>query len=92
MDFKDMDISPELREKAKACTTPEELMALAKSEGYKLTEQDLEAVSGGGWNSCGSNSENDNCGKAFSYSHGDTRSDIDPQAMSAAFVEGRVRA
>ena len=30
MDFN--DISPELREKAKACTSPEELMALAKSE------------------------------------------------------------
>ena len=29
MDFENMDISPELREKAKACTTPEELLALA---------------------------------------------------------------
>ena len=32
MDIKDLNISPELREKAKACTSPEELMALAKSE------------------------------------------------------------
>ena len=86
------DLTPEQKEKALACKSPQEILELAKSEGYKLTEQDLEAVSGGGWNSCGSNSENDHCGKAFSYSHGDTRSDIDPQAMSAAFDEGRVRA
>ena len=30
MDFENLDISPELREKAKACKTPEELLALAK--------------------------------------------------------------
>ena len=53
MDFKNLDISLELREKAKACKNPEELLALAKSEGYKLSEAELEAVAGGGW-SCGS--------------------------------------
>ena len=47
MDFK--ELSPELREKAKACTNPEEMLALAKSEGYKLSEAELEAVSGGAW-------------------------------------------
>ena len=46
MDFK--DLSPELREKAMACKTPEEMLALAKAEGYKLTEEELAAVSGGG--------------------------------------------
>ena len=46
MDFK--DLSPELREKAKACKTPEEMLALAKAEGYKLSEEELAAVSGGG--------------------------------------------
>ena len=46
MKFK--DLSPELREKAEACKTPEELLALAKSEGYKLSEAELEANSGGG--------------------------------------------
>ena len=49
MDFKDKDISPELREKAMACQTPEELLALAKKEGYKLSEEELASVSGGGW-------------------------------------------
>jgi len=33
-----MDLSPELREKAKACKTPDEMLALAKAEGYKLSE------------------------------------------------------
>ena len=45
MDFN--DLSPELREKAQACTSPEELLALAKQEGYKLSEDELSAVSGG---------------------------------------------
>lgn len=53
MDLENLDISPELREKAKACKTPEELLALAKSEGYKLNDAEMEAVAGGGvtWSS-----------------------------------------
>ena len=42
-------LSPELREKAKACQTPEEMLSLAKAEGYKLSEEELDAVSGGEW-------------------------------------------
>ena len=49
MDLENLDISPELREKAKACNTPEELLALAKKEGYKLSDEEMQAVSGGGW-------------------------------------------
>ena len=40
-------MTPELIEKAKQCTTAEELLALAKEEGIELDEQQLEAVSGG---------------------------------------------
>ena len=47
MDFDGIDIPPELLEKAKACNSPEELIELAKSEGYKLSEADLEAMAGG---------------------------------------------
>ncbi|MBQ9002128.1 MAG: Nif11-like leader peptide family natural product precursor [Eggerthellaceae bacterium] len=57
MNLENMDISPELREKAKACKTPEEIMALAKKEGYKLSEDELEAVSGGSWGSIPEDSE-----------------------------------
>lgn len=46
MDYK--DLSPELREKVRQCETPEELLALAKDEGYELSEEDLQAISGGG--------------------------------------------
>lgn len=47
MDFK--DISPELQAKAKECTTGEELVALAKEQGYELTDADLDCIAGGGW-------------------------------------------
>jgi len=83
MDFKDLDISPELREKAKACTSPEELLALAKSEGYKLSDADIEAVSGGGgWTSGGSCPKDD---VRFG-----SRQNIDPALAHADFVNGVV--
>ena len=52
MDIDNLDLSPELRAKAMACKTPEEMLALAKAEGYKLSEEELAAVSGGGTWSC----------------------------------------
>lgn len=58
------DLSPELRAKAEKCETPEELLALAKEEGVELSEDDLEAVSGG-WGTC---PENNYCS---SYKGGD---------------------
>lgn len=45
------DLTPEQKEKALACKTPEELLALAKAEGYKLSDEDLENIAGGGWGS-----------------------------------------
>ena len=45
-----MDLSnftPEQIEKAKACSTPEELFALAKEEGVTLSDDVLEQISGG---------------------------------------------
>ncbi len=45
MEFK--DLAPEQQEKARACNTPEELLALAKEEGIELTDEQLEAVAGG---------------------------------------------
>ncbi len=41
------DLSPELQEKAKACKTPEDIIKLAKEEGYELSEDELESISGG---------------------------------------------
>ena len=49
MDFE--SLSEEQKAKAKACKTPEDMLALAKEEGYELSDDDLDAVSGGGfWN------------------------------------------
>lgn len=51
MEFK--DLTPEQREKAKACTSAEELIALAQAEGVDLTDEQLDAVSGGkDWDDC----------------------------------------
>ena len=41
------NLSPELREKAKACKSVEDILALAKEEGYELSDEELAAVSGG---------------------------------------------
>jgi len=32
------DLTPELQAKVKACKTPEEIFALAKEEGYELSD------------------------------------------------------
>ena len=43
------DLTPELQEKVKACTTAEEILALAKEEGYELSDAELAEVAGGGF-------------------------------------------
>ena len=42
------DLTPEQMEKARACESPEDILAMAKEEGYELSEDELDAVSGGG--------------------------------------------
>ena len=42
------DLTPEQREKVKACKTVEDAMALAKDEGVELTADQLEQIAGGG--------------------------------------------
>ena len=49
MDFN--DLTPEQQEKARACKTPEDVLALAKEDGIELTDEQIEAVSGG-WDDC----------------------------------------
>ena len=56
------DLSPELKEKALACKTPEQLLALAKEEGYELSDDELESLSGGAiWQLCETLEHNRNC-------------------------------
>lgn len=47
------DVSPEQREKINACNSPEAIMALAKEEGYELSESELDQISGGAWSTYG---------------------------------------
>ena len=46
MNFEDLK-SPELQEKLKAVSTPEDIFEIVKTEGIDLTEDDLKAISGG---------------------------------------------
>lgn len=43
------DMTPEQIEKAKACKTPEEILAMVREEGIELSDKQLEAIAGGGW-------------------------------------------
>ena len=43
------NLTPEQMEKARACKTPEDVLALAKEEGYELSDEEIAAVSGGAW-------------------------------------------
>ena len=45
------DLTPEQKERARACKDPEELLALAREEGYELSDEELGAISGG-WETC----------------------------------------
>ena len=49
------DLTPEQQSKAKACKTLEDVLALAKEEGYELTDEELEGAAGGSFWSCGDN-------------------------------------
>jgi bacteriocin-like protein len=45
----DKNLSPEIMEKARACKDAQELAHLAESEGIELSDDQLEAISGGAW-------------------------------------------
>lgn len=54
MDFN--DLTPEQKERVRACKTSEEIAALAEEEGYDLSDEQLDAIAGGsGWGVCGWN-------------------------------------
>ena len=53
------DLTPEQQEKARAAKTPDGILALAREEGYELSDDELGAASGG-WGHC--SQENYGCG------------------------------
>ena len=69
MEFSDM--TPELQEKAKACKTPEEMLALAKAEGIELTEEQLDGIAAGGfWDKEDNCPRDDSCEMQYCISFG----------------------
>ena len=46
------ELTAEQMEKARACKNSDELVELAASEGIELTDDQLEAISGGSWYNC----------------------------------------
>ncbi|MDO4806521.1 MAG: Nif11-like leader peptide family natural product precursor [Coriobacteriales bacterium] len=50
------DLDPELREKALACKTSDELVELAKESGIPMTDEQLASISGAAnWETCTDN-------------------------------------
>ena len=88
MTSENMDLSPELMEKVKACTSPEELAELAKRENIELSLDDLDGASGG-TEGCPYNCMWV-CSRRGPYEEGDTREDVDPAHAHADFVNGDV--
>ena len=43
------ELTEEQKAKVRSCKTPDELLSMAKEEGYELTDDELEAVAGGNW-------------------------------------------
>ena len=62
MDFE--NLTEEQRQKARACRTTEEMLALAKEEGVELTDEQLEGVAGG-WGGGGEDNCPDDCTRDF---------------------------
>jgi len=42
------DLTPEQKKHIAECKTPEEILALAHEEGYELSDEELEQITGGG--------------------------------------------
>ena len=47
------DLSEGAKAKLKGCETPEEMLELAQEEGYELSDEQLEGISGGWGSKCG---------------------------------------
>ena len=75
-------LTEEQIKKVEACKSPEEILELAKSEGVALTDEQLEAVSGGG---CGGQKKT-TCPKCSSTNIMKTGEDLEDGRMRYDYV------
>ena len=50
-----------MKEKAKACTSVEEVVQLAKESLVEVSDEEIEAIAGGGWSGGGGGCGSDDC-------------------------------
>lgn len=74
-------ISDEVKQRAMAATSPEEIMQIARDEGLELTDEQLEGIAGGGDWTCSDH-------VCVNRLPGDEREDIDEALVSEAFKTG----
>lgn len=59
------ELTEEKRARVRACETPDDIMALAKEEGYELSEDELEGIAGGGFWGTMLDCTSKNCDKEY---------------------------
>lgn len=60
------DLMPEQKERVSKAKTPEEILAIAKEEGYELSDGELKDISdGASWNNCIEYNCEHSCGVPF---------------------------
>ena len=55
------ELPDELKEKAKACTSVEEVVQLAKESLVEVSDEEIEAIAGGSWSGGGGGCGSDDC-------------------------------
>ena len=71
------NLSPEMVEEMKACTSREEMLELAKEEKLELSLEDLDGAAGGIW-------------EYVPQDDGDERTDIEPVNAHEAYKRGEI--
>lgn len=86
------NLTKELLEKAMACKTPDELVKLAKADGYEITRDEAEVYMAA---TAISDLEEDDLKKVAGgwrpdFTKGDSREDMEPGKMPEAFLRGEI--
>ena len=83
------NLTPEQIEKLKACTSPEEVLALAAEEDLEFSLEDLQQLNGG-CDECGFTGWYHGSRALSAECYGDTREDIEPARAREAYRKGEI--